>query len=83
MGPSRLAEEGQEVSHPTVDSAAVDSEGALGQPLDDIGAAEAIPGVPLDGERDHAIRKGKVREGTLRASSETTAVLVATPSLAS
>src|SRR5207342_909341 len=61
--------------------APIDVDPALGQPLRQVGVAEAVADVPPDGQRDHVVSEAAPGEGTGRASREPAPTLVAAPAL--
>jgi hypothetical protein len=47
---------------PVIDSTGIDDDTALGEPLADVGVAEAVAQLPVDGERDDLIREAVATE---------------------
>ena len=62
--PARRGDEaGGERLHPVVDRARVDDDVALGEPLGNLGVAQAVAHIPADGEGDHLVGKAAPGEG--------------------
>ncbi len=55
MRTGRVLKQGQEALYPAVDSAAIDDEASLGEPLDDISITQPIPDVPADGQGNDVV----------------------------
>ncbi len=81
MRTSGLLESGQEALHPAINRTTVDDEAALGEPLHDVGVAQAIPELPADGQGDHIVREGMPGECTTGTGRETSTALGAAPPL--
>ena len=79
---SRSAEYGEEALPPAIDGAPVDRQPSFGQPLSDIGVAEAETHVPAHGERHDIVREYVTGERTGRTPCEAASTGAAAPTLA-
>src|SRR3712207_6710137 len=75
-------EEREEALDPPVDGAAIDGEATFGQPLNDVGIAQAVADIPPHSQRDHIIGEAVMRKGARRAGCEAPAAIIAPPPLA-
>ncbi len=71
----------QEALDPAIDGAAVNVEAPLGEPLDDVGIAQAVPDVPTHSQGDDIIGEDMVREGARGTRGEPASTRIAAPAL--
>lgn len=81
MSAGSLTEEWQKPLDPAIHGAPVNHQASLGEPLDDIGGAQAVANVPANCQSDNIIGEGVVGESTARPDSKPASARIAAPSL--
>jgi hypothetical protein len=64
MDTGSFTKQWKEALDPSVNGAAVHAQASLGEPLDDIGIAQAVADIPADRQSNHVVRKAMMRKGT-------------------
>ena len=59
-----ILEQREKALDPTVNRAAINDEATFGEPLDDIGVAQAVLDIPANSQRDGIVGDMMIREGT-------------------